>query len=79
MNGMRSWKFWIGVLISVVFLWVALRGLSLAELLSVVGARGRGLFPGGVGTVLAVALLVKSCEVDFYAQVIPGGVHWIRW
>ncbi len=29
---MRRWRFWIGVAISAVFLWWALRGLSLAEL-----------------------------------------------
>jgi len=35
MSAMRNWKFWIGVLVSIVFLWLALRGLSIAELLSV--------------------------------------------
>ncbi len=28
---MRSWKFWVGLLISLVFLWIALRGLDLAS------------------------------------------------
>lgn len=28
---MKNWKFWLGVLISVVFLWLALRGLSLDD------------------------------------------------
>jgi uncharacterized protein (TIRG00374 family) len=31
---MKRWRFWIGLLISVVFLWLALRGLSLAELVA---------------------------------------------
>lgn len=28
---MRSWKFWVGVVISLIFLWVALRGLDLEQ------------------------------------------------
>ena len=32
---MRRWQFWIGVLFSILFLWLALRGLSLAEVLAV--------------------------------------------
>jgi uncharacterized protein (TIRG00374 family) len=32
---MRRWQFWIGLLFSIVFLWLALRGLSLAEVLAV--------------------------------------------
>ena len=28
---MRSWKFWIGILISIIFIWLALRGLELEE------------------------------------------------
>jgi len=31
---MKRWRFWIGLLISVVFLWLALRGLSVAELMA---------------------------------------------
>lgn len=34
MNTLKSWKFWIGAIISVIFLYVALRGLSLVELYS---------------------------------------------
>ena len=32
---MRRWQFWIGVLVSIVFLWLAVRGLSVAEALEV--------------------------------------------
>ena len=47
MSDMKSWKFWIGVIVSIVFLWVALRGLSLAELLSVLpGLNYWWLVPG---------------------------------
>jgi uncharacterized protein (TIRG00374 family) len=47
MSAMRSWKFWIGVLVSIVFLWIALRGLSIAELLSVLpGLNYWWLVPG---------------------------------
>jgi uncharacterized protein (TIRG00374 family) len=35
MSAMKRWQFWIGVLISIAFLWLALRGLSLAEILAV--------------------------------------------
>jgi len=35
MGAMKRWQFWVGVLISIGFLWLALRGLSLAEILSV--------------------------------------------
>lgn len=31
---MKRWRFWIGVAISAVFLWLALRGLSLAEVMA---------------------------------------------
>jgi len=34
MSLMKRWRFWIGLLISVIFLWLALRGLSLAELMA---------------------------------------------
>ena len=44
---MRSWQLWLGVLISVCFLWVALRGLQLAEVLQVLAtARLVWLLPG---------------------------------
>ena len=47
MSAMKSWKFWIGVIVSVVFLWVALRGLSIAELLSILpGLNYWWLLPG---------------------------------
>ena len=31
---MKKWQFWLGVLISIVFIWLALRGLRLDEALS---------------------------------------------
>src|SRR5512143_1900277 len=34
MDAMKRWRFWIGLVISAVFLWLALRGLSLAEVAS---------------------------------------------
>ena len=46
-NKMRSWQLWLGVLISALFLWVALRGLQLAEVLQVLAtARLFWLLPG---------------------------------
>jgi len=35
MNPVKRWQFWIGVLISILFLWWALRGLKLEDLLAV--------------------------------------------
>jgi uncharacterized protein (TIRG00374 family) len=47
MSAMRSWKFWLGVLISVVFLWLALRGLGLEDLWGALqGANYWWLVPG---------------------------------
>jgi len=47
MSAMRSWKFWLGVLISVVFLWLALRGLRLGEVWGALqGANFWWLVPG---------------------------------
>lgn len=49
MNAMKSWKLWIGVLISIVFLWLALRGLSIAEVLSVLPGLNYWWLVPGVG------------------------------
>jgi uncharacterized protein (TIRG00374 family) len=35
MSAVKRWQFWIGVLVSIVFLWLALRGLKLADMLAV--------------------------------------------
>jgi uncharacterized protein (TIRG00374 family) len=44
---MKRWQFWIGVLISVIFLYLALRGLKLANMWEVLqGARYVWLIPG---------------------------------
>ena len=44
---MKKWQFWLGVLISVVFIWLALRGLQLEEFWdSVKGANYIWLVPG---------------------------------
>ncbi len=36
MSAMKRWQFWIGVIVSIVFMYLALRGLSLASVLAVV-------------------------------------------
>ena len=52
---MRRWQFWIGVLFSIFFLWLALRGLSLAEVLAVLpGVKYGWLFLGVAVYFLAV-------------------------
>jgi uncharacterized protein (TIRG00374 family) len=44
---MKKWQFWLGVLISIVFIWLALRGLRLNEFLGAVrGANYIWLLPG---------------------------------
>jgi glycosyltransferase 2 family protein len=35
MSAVKRWQFWIGVLVSILFLWWALRGLKLADMLAV--------------------------------------------
>jgi glycosyltransferase 2 family protein len=35
MSAVKRWQFWIGVLVSIVFLWLALRGLKLVDMLAV--------------------------------------------
>jgi hypothetical protein len=55
MLAMRRWQFWIGVLFSIFFLWLALRGLSLAEVLAVLpGVKYGWLFLGVAVYFLAV-------------------------
>ncbi|MFQ5615201.1 MAG: lysylphosphatidylglycerol synthase transmembrane domain-containing protein [Anaerolineales bacterium] len=44
---MKNWKFWLGILISIVFLWLALRGLRLGEVWGALqGANYWWLVPG---------------------------------
>jgi hypothetical protein len=44
---MKDWKFWLGVLVSALFLWLALRGLGLGDLWGALqGARFLWLLPG---------------------------------
>ncbi|MBI3159791.1 MAG: flippase-like domain-containing protein [Chloroflexi bacterium] len=44
---MKDWKFWLGVLVSALFLWLALRGLGLSDLWGALqGARFFWLIPG---------------------------------
>ena len=46
-GAVKSWKFWLGVLISVVFLWLALRGLGLGDVWDTLeGANFWWLIPG---------------------------------
>jgi uncharacterized protein (TIRG00374 family) len=46
-HSMKKWQFWVGVLISIVFIWLALRGLRLEAFWdSVRGANYTWLIPG---------------------------------
>jgi glycosyltransferase 2 family protein len=55
----RSWKFWVGVLVSVVFLWVALRGLDLERFWQTLGEANYWWIVPGV-LVYFVAVLVRT-------------------
>jgi uncharacterized protein (TIRG00374 family) len=47
MSAMKRWQFWVGVFISIGFLWLALRGISLVEILAVLpGVKYGWLFLG---------------------------------
>ena len=56
---MRSWKFWLGVLISVGFLWIALNGLDLGDFWHVVSRANYWWLIPGVG-VYFLAVLVRT-------------------
>lgn len=49
MSAMKRWQFWVGVVISIGFLWLALRGLSLAEILAVLPGVNYGWLVLGIG------------------------------
>jgi glycosyltransferase 2 family protein len=52
---MKRWRFWIGLLVSALFLWLALRGLSIADVLSKLpGIKYWWLLPGVAIYFLAV-------------------------
>jgi uncharacterized protein (TIRG00374 family) len=55
MIGMKRWQFWLGVVISLAFLYIALRGLQLGEMLSALGSANYWwLIPGVAVYFLAV-------------------------
>src|SRR3989337_1235194 len=55
MSGMKRWQFWLGVFISVAFLYLALRGLHLGEVWSALGSANYWwLIPGVAVYFLAV-------------------------
>jgi len=76
---MKKWQFWLGIVISVVFIWLALRGLRLDQILGhaanrellVAPARHCGLFCGGVGTRLALALPAQAHQKNTYKTMFP--------
>ena len=45
---LKRWQLWLGLIVSAVFLWLALRGLKLEEV--VAGIREAGRQPLGVST-----------------------------
>ncbi len=49
MSAMKRWQFWVGVFISIGFLWLALRGLSIAEILAVLPGVKYGWLLLGIG------------------------------
>ncbi len=82
---MKKWQIWLGVLISVVFIWLALRGLQLNQFwnvvqnckLLVVDPRHRGLFCRGVGAGVAMALSARTDQKNSDENHVPDHDHWI--
>ena len=76
---MKKWQFWLGVLISIVFIWLALRGLRLDEFwgavqqreLLVAAARHCGLFCRRLGAGLAMALSAGTDQKDTHQPCFP--------
>ena len=70
---MKKWQFWLGVLISVFFVWISLRGLRLDEFWGAVKqanymvdfARYRGVFCRRMGAGLAMALPAEPDQKNF--------------
>jgi glycosyltransferase 2 family protein len=56
---MRRWQFWIGIVISILFLWLALRGLSLRDVLQVLPGINYWWVLPGVG-VYFIAVWVRA-------------------
>jgi len=55
MSAMKKWQFWIGVLISIGFIWLAMRGISIKDFLSVLpGIDYWWLIPGIIVYFMAV-------------------------
>ena len=69
---LKRWQFWVGLLISAVFLYIALRGLKLGEVweidadrpIPVAHPRRGGLLCGRVGALLALALHAAPAQKD---------------
>lgn len=70
---MRSWKFWVGVIISIVFLAVALKGLDLEHFWETLQAANYWWILPGVG-VYCIAVLVRTWRWHYmlrHIKVIP--------
>jgi uncharacterized protein (TIRG00374 family) len=66
---MKRWQFWIGVIISIVFLWIALRGLSIAEVLAFLPGIDYRWLLLGVG-VYFVAVVARSWRWHYLLRPI---------
>jgi uncharacterized membrane protein (DUF441 family) len=85
MSAMKRWQFWLGVVISLVFLYLALRGLHLQDVwgalksaLLVVAAWRAGIFPRRMGARLAVALSFTPGETSFHSPPVPDRYHRVH-
>jgi len=65
----KNWQFWLGVLISIVFIWLALRGLRLNEFWSVVGSANYWWLIPGIG-VFFIGMWVRAWRWHYLLKPI---------
>ena len=83
MNPMKRWKFWLGLAISIAFMYFALKNLELDKFWQAMKTANYwwilpGIavyFIGCVGAFLALALPAGSGQEDPHQGDVPGDVH----
>ncbi len=79
----KRWQFWLGLVISAVFLYIALKGMHIQEVWDVIkAAQFWWLIPsiavyflGVWATILALALPFKADKRDPYQETFSHGLH----
>ncbi len=73
---MKKWIFWLGIAISIVLMYFSLRKLNILEAWDVIKSAkvlvdpswNCSLFPGGLGSCLALALSAEPIKKDQYGK-----------